>query len=77
MPSMSANVFESPCATSSRGLLLGPPQDRITAEAWRPSGYLAICCLRPGEILRREGEARGLKCGRCEAADAHGTILIG
>jgi len=32
----------------------------ITAEAWRPSGIFGDLLLRPGEILRREGEARGL-----------------
>src|SRR5258708_33210643 len=53
------------------GLPWGPPQDRDHGRGLPALRIFGDLPLRPGEILRREGEARGLLFGRGEAADGH------
>src|SRR5258708_39778631 len=53
------------------GLPWGPPQDRDHRRSLPALRIFGDLPLRPGEILRGEGEARGLLFGRGEAADGH------
>src|ERR1700730_4189163 len=52
-------------------LFLHPPQNRDRRRSLAARRIFCNLLLRPGEILRREREVRGLQFLRCEAADGH------